>query len=131
MKNNCKLDTCIIANDNYDLLIKSKDGKPINVSNVVLDNNMVSSVTTDTGDIVTIDKIDVYNKLLYIPGIGYLVPETRIVYKDKDYLLKYGWHTNISNQTILSWYLESMEEDVPAKTLYKEMINDINIVHFR
>lgn len=128
---NKQLDTQLIATDNFDILVKTKDGEIIEVASVTLENNTVTDVVTANGDIYTSDLIDVYNKVLYVPGIGYLVPDTRIVYKDKDYLLKYGWHTNISNQTILSWYLESMEESIPNKTLYKEMIDAIEVVHFR
>lgn len=128
---NKQLDTRLIATDNFDILVKTKGGEIIEVASVTLENNTVTDVVTVDGDIYTSDLIDVYNKVLYVPGIGYLVPDTRIVYKDKDYLLKYGWHTNISNQTILSWYLESMEESIPNKTLYKEMIDAIEVVHFR
>ena len=32
--------------------------------------------------------------------LGYIPKGARVIYQDKDYLLNFGWHTNISNQTI-------------------------------
>lgn len=126
-----KLDSRIIATDNFDILIKTQDGTIIDVASIVLEDNAITEVVTVDGDVYTRDLIEVCNKVLYVPGIGYLTPETRVIYKEQDYVLLYGWHTNISNQTILSWYLMPLEECIPYKTLYKDMINDIEVFHFR
>ena len=126
-----KLDSQVIANDNYDLLVKTNSGQTIEVSNAVISDSKVTSVINIEGDIYVEGEFVVINKILFIPGIGYLTPGTRVIYKNKDYCLCYGWHTNISNQTMISWYLESLEENIPDKTLYKEMINEIELVHFR
>lgn len=86
---------------------------------------------------------------LPVPGIGYLRPGTRVVYKREEYCLKFGWHTNISNQEIYSWYLEPLKDEgivrsdndrnymsTPEKpkgkicrTLYHNMINEIEDVN--
>lgn len=54
----------------------------------------------------------IYQDFLDVPGIGYLRPGTKVkLDSDKTlYLLQYGWHTNISNQTIYSWYLHPIVE---------------------
>ena len=130
--NEQKLGSCIIPTDNVDLLVETLDGNVIDVFSATCnENHKVVSVVDYDGKIYLEDEIKVYNKAILIPGIGYLPPGTRVIYKDKDYCLCYGWHTNISNQTILSWYLEPLEVTEPMKTLYKEMVNDIELVHFR
>ena len=45
---------------------------------------------------------------LYVLGIGFLIPGDIVKLKIsdmKEYELRYGWHTNISGQTLYSWYL--------------------------
>lgn len=69
--------------------------------------------------------------VLNVPGVGMVVPGTRVVWKEQDYVLLFGWHKNISNQEIFSWYLRSLEKDVCDKTLYRSMIDEIELVHFR
>ena len=127
-----QLGSCIIPTDNVDLLVETKDGIILDVVIAEYDeNHMIVDVTDSNGIIYNRDDVNIYTKVLFIPGIGYLPPGTRVIYKGEDYCLCYGWHTNISNQTILSWYLEPLEVNAPMKTLYKEMINDIELVHFR
>ena len=46
-------------------------------------------------------------------------------YENNTYVLLFGWHTNYSNQTIYSWYITNNNI---CHTLYKEMINKINLV---
>lgn len=80
-----------------------------------------------------IDGQDVYHKgdffiikeLLNVPGVGRLSPGTIVRYEDVDYVLLFGWHTNLSNQTIYSWYLT---KDKECHTLYQEMIDKIDLV---
>lgn len=54
----------------------------------------------------------IYQDFLDVPGVGYLRPGTKVkLDSDKTlYSLQYGWHTNISNQTIYSWYLHPITE---------------------
>lgn len=120
----CKIeepsDLYIIFNDGVDREITSVNLSP--------EGNVVSVVTpTET----LTEGFIVSNTALYVPGLGYLVPGTIIIYQDNDYVLKYGWHTNISNQTIYSWNLESLDSNIPPKTIYKDMINKIDTVHYR
>lgn len=67
----------------------------------------------------------IIKELLEVPGVGRLSPGTMVRYEGKDYLLLYGWHTNLSNQTIYSWYLT---KDKECHTLYQDMIDKINLI---
>lgn len=87
---------------------------------------------------------------LPVPGLGFLRPGTYVTYKHEKYCLMFGWHTNISNQEIYSWYLEPIEDgegvirsdndrnymSTPEKpkgkicrTLYHNMINEIEDIN--
>ena len=91
---------------------------------------------------------------LYVLGIGFLLPGdiVKLHISDVDeYELCYGWHTNISNQTIYSWYLKPIPvEDLfldqregfmryPQNsisrtnilTFYKEYLETIEVVEFK
>jgi hypothetical protein len=91
---------------------------------------------------------------LYVLGIGFLLPGDLVKLKinERDiYELNYGWHTNISNQTIYSWYLVPQKNDDYFKgeragifresdinitntgilTFYKEFLDTIEVVEFR
>lgn len=130
---NKTLDSCIESQDK-DILIKLKTGEVVDIIDISVDDGKIISVfpkegTGDQGYIPS-SEFNFFKEVLYVPGIGYITPGTRVIIKEKDYLLKFGWHINISNQNIYSWYLESLSEDIPPKTLYKEMINEIEIVHF-
>ena len=116
---------------NPDMVFESLDGTPADIETITLnDKGYIESITTFEGKELYPEEFKFHNNLLEVPGIGYLTPGTRIVYEDKDYILNYGWHTNISNQCIYTWYLESAD-GAPPKTVYKEMIDKINIFHYR
>jgi hypothetical protein len=91
---------------------------------------------------------------LYVLGIGFLIPGDIVKLKINEcveYELNYGWHTNISNQTIYSWYLvpkkhpDLFKEDrkgifresdinitnTGILTFYKEFLETIEVVEFR
>lgn len=91
---------------------------------------------------------------LYVLGIGFLIPGDLVKLKinERDvYELNYGWHTNISNQTIYSWYLVPYETidyfsgtrkgifresdinitNTGILTFYKEFLDTIEVVEFR
>jgi hypothetical protein len=58
-------------------------------------------------------------------GIGFLIPGDIVKLKltdCKEYELNFGWHTNISGQTIYSWYLT-------PKKIEDLFINDRNGIH--
>lgn len=81
---------------------------------------------------------------IYVLGIGYLIPcdIVKLSLHDKTaYELHYGWHTNISNQNLFSWYLIPIDIDTATKeityktnspilTLYKEHLETIEVVLF-
>lgn len=129
---NKTLDSCIESQDK-DILIKSKTGEVLDIIDISVDDGKIVSALPKEGtgeDFIPSTEFDFFKEVLHVPGIGYITSGTRVIIKEKDYLLKFGWHVNISNQNIYSWYLESLSEDIPPKTLYKEMINEIEIVHF-
>ena len=105
----------------------------IKVGQITLDPNTQEISSLEGIYEETIDPATtLYQKyILNIPGVGNVAPGTRVIWKGKDYCLRFGWHTNISNQELYTWYLESLEETCPPKTLYKPMINEIDLVHFR
>ena len=75
-----------------------------------------------------------------VKGLGYLPEGSIVEYNGKYYVLYFGWHKNISNQEIYSWYLvethtnQNLARFVPknpeCKTLYKWMIDKLNKVIF-
>lgn len=86
---------------------------------------------------------------LYVLGIGFLIPGDIVKLKIdscKRYELNYGWHTNVSNQTIYSWYLKPItkncnnsdifeQKDMDDSgtgilTFYKEYLKTIEVVEF-
>lgn len=88
-------------------------------------NGEVESVVTYyeeelSGPLLTYEKY-----LLEVPGVGFLRPGTRVSLEGKEYVLLFGWHTNGSNQTIYSWYLNPLFENSSDKTLYKSDINKL------
>lgn len=115
--------------DQTDFVVKSVDGTDLDIVNISLTNGTFTGASTSEKN-YTPEEVVYYKEVLYVPGIGNLVPGTRVIIKEKDYLLRFGWHTNVSNQNIYSWYLESLSEDIPPRTLYKEMIDEIEIVHY-
>ena len=86
-----------------------------NVSSVDLDTegNIVFINTTDGNKLRASDYI-IVQELLNVPGVGKLKPGTRVVLEENpyiEYVLRFGWHTNISNQTIYSWYLYPIKQE--------------------
>lgn len=91
---------------------------------------------------------------LYVLGIGFLLPGDIVklsINTCREYELNYGWHTNVSNQTIYSWYLvphetkdhfegqrqglfNKQDPDITNTgilTFYKEYLKTIEVVEFR
>lgn len=82
---------------------------------------------------------------VYVLGVGYLIPGDIVKLHLLDrcyYEVKYGWHTNVSNQVIHSWYLVPVDYDKITKevayrtdsnilTLYKKHLETIEVVEFR
>ena len=115
-----------------DILVLERATKnEIPVLSIEMIDGEITEVVAATGVHYTPEEIEIIRQYLQVPGIGNIISGTRVIYHDKDYVLLFGWHTNISNQTIYSWYLEALEEDVPPKTLYQEMIDEIDTLHFR
>lgn len=100
------------------------------------------------------DEYTYTTECLYVLGIGFLLPGDIVKLKINEcfeYELNYGWHTNISNQTIYSWYLVPRKTDDYFKderhgifresdinitntgilTFYKEFLQTIEVVEFR
>ena len=115
-----------------DLFVRRKDGKDIRIIQLNLgEDGRVESALDEYEFTHYRDDLEISKNYLNIPGIGFILPESRIIWRNRDYVLKYGWHTNISNQTICTWYLVSLEEETPPKTVYAEMIDQFEIVHFQ
>ena len=103
--------------------------------------------TDSTGEPVTYtsDEYDFTRETVFVLGVGYLVPGdiVRLHLLDcRSYEVRYGWHTNVSNQNIHSWYLVPVDYDYVKKevayrtdsdilTLYKEYLDTIEVVEFK
>lgn len=82
---------------------------------------------------------------IYVLGVGYLIPGDIVKLNLFDkifYEVRYGWHTNISNQTIHSWYLVPVNYNIITKevaylttskilTMYKQYLDTIELVEYR
>lgn len=131
------------------------------VSVTIDDNGQFDTliVATEDGDQTTVDTYEsgqytYTTECLYVLGIGFLIPGDLVKLKvnERDvYELNYGWHTNISNQTIYSWYLVPQEitdyfsgtrkgifresdiniTNTGILTFYKEFLQTIEVVEFR
>ena len=131
--------------DNNTITVYDTNGIRVNVSSVDLDTdgNIVFINTTD-GNKLSADDYIIVQELLNVPGVGKLKPGTRVVLEENPYIeysLEFGWHTNISNQTIYSWYLypirqeeiisdkEYMSKPVQrlsvARTVYESVVDQI------
>jgi len=115
---------------NPDMLFRDLDGNTLDVTSVNLTDGTIQSVEVDE-ELLPSEEVQFEKYLLEIPGLGWVAPGTRIIYKENDYVLNFGWHINSSNQNIYSWYLESLDVACRPKTVYKEMINEFNLIHFR
>lgn len=138
------------------------DGKLIRGSiDVSIDDNGQFDVVTQILDgetyIYTSGNFTYTVECLYVLGIGFLLPGDIVKLKidaDKKYELNFGWHTNISGQSIYSWYLVPVKqedyfyeqrngifnstdlaemniESNGILTLYKELLDTIEVVEFR
>lgn len=88
---------------------------------------------------------DFTRETVFVLGVGYLIPGDIVklhLLGHRTFEVRYGWHTNVSNQTIHSWYLvpidyNSFTQEVVYKTdskiltLYKEHLETIEVVEFR
>lgn len=101
--------------ENNTITVYDTNGIRVNVSSVDLDTdgNIVFINTTD-GNKLSADDYIIVQELLNVPGVGKLKPGTRVVLEENpyiEYVLEFGWHTNISNQTIYSWYLYPIKQE--------------------
>jgi hypothetical protein len=128
------------------------------ISVTIDDNGQFDALTAidseQVSHIYTKDNYTYTTECLYVLGIGFLLPGDLVKLKinERDvYELNYGWHTNISNQTIYSWYLVPQKNDDYFKdsrkgifresdinitntgilTFYKEFLQTIEVVEFR
>ena len=94
----------------------------------ITDSGQFGVLTCDLDGETIIYPKDTYTyttECLYVLGIGFLIPGDIVKLKltdYKEYELNFGWHTNISGQTIYSWYL------IPKK-IEDLFINDRNGIH--
>lgn len=101
--------------ENNTITVYDTNGIRVNVSSVDLDTdgNIVFINATD-GNKLSADDYIIVQELLNVPGVGKLKPGTRVVLEENPYIeysLEFGWHTNISNQTIYSWYLYPIRQE--------------------
>lgn len=129
---------------NVDILFYGLQGEEYVPSEIIIDNGTIKSIKMSDETQILREDLIVVNNLLEVPGIGYIAPGAIIRFddEDEDYILNFGWHTNMSNQEIYSWYLSLIGKDeFPpyqvinrhkkcSRTLYKEMINKIKVVQF-
>lgn len=140
--------------DNNGELIKG------NIEVSVDEDGQFNSLTTEVGGETIIYPKGTYTyvtECLYVLGIGFLLPGDVVKLKIdelKTYELNFGWHTNISGQTIYSWYLTELPEEdyfyeerngifnsadlvdmnIENKqilTFYKEYLDTIEVVTFK
>lgn len=124
-------------------IARKDDGSLVDATSVLVDGDgkFTKVLQSESVESISIDDVDVFTNFLPVPGVGYLKPKTKVRWKGKEYWLLFGWHTNISNQKIYSWFLRSTNEttdttgkvitlqgDHENKTLYFEMIDEIDLV---
>ncbi len=122
-----------------------------NVATVQVDEDgqfgTLTITDSSTGDVIELnrDEYDFTRESVFVLGVGYLIPGDIIklhLLDKRSYEVRYGWHTNISNQTIHSWYLVPVNYDAVNKevayltdskilTLYKEYLDTIELVEYR
>lgn len=132
---------------NADNVISSKymfysrlTGELIKVTNIELDTSgMINKITGTVNGITAIMDSSQFvytNLILDVPGLGTAVCGDTVLLKHprkklEEYVLEFGWHTNISNQKIYSWYLVPALKDLDnhelpkAKTLYYDDLCNI------
>ena len=131
-----------------------------NISVSIDDNGQFDTLTQEyDGSTTTYAKgeYEYTTECLYVLGIGFIIPGDIVKLKitdDKAFEINFGWHTNISGQTIYSWYLvpvksidyfydkrdgifnysdlaEMNMESTGIMTFYKEYLDTIEVVEFR
>lgn len=122
-----------------------------NVATVQVDEDgqfgTLTITDSSTGDVIELsrDEYDFTRESVFVLGVGYLIPGDIIklhLLDKRSYEVRYGWHTNISNQTMHSWYLVPVNYDAVNKevayltdskilTLYKEYLDTIELVEYR
>lgn len=128
-----------------------------------LDGDYITNVATvnvlyngQFGDITYMDGEGDYHTLtnteytftretVFVLGIGYLIPGDIVklhLLDDKTFEVGYGWHTNVSNQTLHTWYLKPVDYNIFTKevayktthkiiTLQKQHLETIEVVEFK
>lgn len=123
-----------VYGENPGFIFTDSAGNRIPITEIQLDEftfNIVG-LTDISGNDVDPNTVTFQKYVLNVPGVGNILPGSRVVWKEQDYVLKFGWHTNVSHQELYTWYLLPLEStDLTPKTLYRWMINEIEIVHFR
>lgn len=135
--------------DYFSFYTKSGDYIPDVVSVAINEYGQFGNITCKGEDDIiteyTPDEYDFTRETVFVLGVGYLIPGdiVRLHLLDKRYYeVHYGWHTNVSNQTIHSWYLVPVNYDEVRKevvyrtdsnilTLYKEYLDTIEVVDFK
>lgn len=126
----------------------------------ITDNGQFGALTVEYDGETIIYPKDTYTyttECLYVLGIGFLIPGDIVKLKltdYKEYELNFGWHTNISGQTIYSWYLvprpipdlfieerngihnqiDQVTMNIDSNgilTFYKEYLETIEVVEFK
>lgn len=120
---------------------RNDTSEQIDASNVELDTSgEVKSIVTSSGMVYLSNEFVFTNLVLSVPGLGDALCGDIITLKTKakiqDFVLGFGWHINISNQKLYTWYLLPLVPDknqktpdcefIKAKTLYYD--DFINIV---
>lgn len=121
------------------------DGNIINnVSSITLDSLGEFSSITYTGNdglphSIPVGEFKYTNLILKIPNLGFAYCGDHVFLQEyrkntQEYILDFGWHENISNQQIYSWYLKKFNakgELECNKTLYYDDLVNIIAVQNR
>lgn len=123
-----------------DLKVFHKDGSEVIVSEMIFspEGEIVSVIDTDGTEFYR-EGLEICQNFLEVPGVGFLRPGSVVRIKGQEYVLNFGEHTNISNQTLISWFLSPCGgiESVPDplgrntsedRTLYMGMVDEIDLV---
>ena len=104
------------------------------------------TVTIDEEEVILFPNEYYYTReSVFVLGVGFLIPGdiVKLHLLDKRfYEVRYGWHINVSNQNIHSWYLVPVDYDIITKevayltdskilTLYREYLDTIELVEYR
>lgn len=83
----------------------------LNITSADLDTSgKIVYVNTEEEQKLFADDLEVFKNFLPVPGVGYLKPGTKVEFEKETYVLLFGWHTNISNQQIYSWFLRPITQ---------------------